>query len=156
LCRTVDQPDKELTLLFLDVDNLKRINDAWGHRAGDLALMETAVLLRETFRESDVLARLGGDEFAVLAVGASAESALLLVARLEEQLRAHNASANRPYHLSLSVGLASSNPDRPCSLDALLERADSRMYEQKQLKQQGQGPHRFRTRCPSTSSGAPS
>jgi two-component system, cell cycle response regulator len=142
LCRTAGRLRKGMALLFIDVDNLKQINDTLGHiEAGDLALKETASLLRETFRESDILARVGGDEFAVLAVGVSPGGGARLAARLEENVRAHNAHGGRPYHLSLSVGLAYYDPERPCALEALLSRADGLMYQQKRAKRQAQGPH---------------
>lgn len=65
-------------LAFIDLDGLKQINDTLGHPEGDLALLETASVLRDTFRQSDILARLGGDEFAALAIGASEEGAEIL------------------------------------------------------------------------------
>jgi diguanylate cyclase (GGDEF)-like protein len=133
-----------MALLFIDLDGMKQINDTLGHEVGDLALSETADLLRQTFRESDVLARLGGDEFAVLAVGVSVDNGALLAARLEQNLRLHNACAPRRYHLSLSMGVAHCDPERPCSLDALLDRADGLMYAQKQARRQARGPHSAR------------
>ena len=67
--------NRTMLLFFCDVDNLKGINDTHGHAQGDLALKEVSAILKETFREADILARLGGDEFVVLAVDASLESA---------------------------------------------------------------------------------
>ncbi len=64
-----------MLLLFADVDDLKKINDSLGHQEGDLALIETANLLKETFREPDIIARIGGDEFVVLAAETSADQA---------------------------------------------------------------------------------
>jgi two-component system cell cycle response regulator len=122
-------------LLFSDLDNLKWINDTFGHHEGDQALIETANIHRETFRQSDIIARVGGDEFAVLAVEAQQDSGDILAARLEESLRTHNAQKNRHYELSISVGLDYYDPACPCSIDELLDRADRSMYEQKQKKQ---------------------
>ena len=122
-------------LLFGDLDNLKWINDTFGHHEGDQALIETANIYRETFRQSDIIARVGGDEFAVLAVEAYRDSSDILAARLHESLRTHNAQRNRRYKLSISVGLDYYDPTCPCSIDELLDRADRSMYEQKQKKQ---------------------
>jgi diguanylate cyclase (GGDEF)-like protein len=127
---------KGMTLLYIDLDNMKRINDALGHKAGDQALVETAEVLRQTFRQADILARLGGDEFAVLAVGTPASAGQVLAERLQQVVRAHNAAGPRRFELSLSVGLAQYDPERPCSLQQLLAQADARMYEVKQVRRQ--------------------
>jgi diguanylate cyclase (GGDEF)-like protein/PAS domain S-box-containing protein len=126
-----------MLLLFADLDDLKHINDTFGHREGDLALIETADILKETFRKPDIIARIGGDEFVVLATETSSVSADILTNRLTGQLNAHNLKENRPYNLSLSVGIVSYNPEQPCSIDELLARADKMMYTQKRGKQNG-------------------
>lgn len=121
---------KGMLMLFCDVDNLKKINDSYGHREGDLALVRTADALEEAFRDSDILARLGGDEFAVLALEVSTEDQALLLHRLEKSLHKSNAGETR-YQLALSVGVARFDPQRAVSLGELMERADRDMYEQK-------------------------
>ncbi len=131
---------REMILLYVDLDHLKRINDALGHQVGDLALIETATLLKETFRESDVMARVGGDEFAVLAVAAPSPSAQVLVARLRKNVVLRNAKKNRLYDLSLSVGFTRYDPASPLPLDVLLARADESMCEQKRSKEAGLPP----------------
>lgn len=120
-----------LSLLVADVDHLKLINDTWGHREGDLVLIETANVLRATLREADIIARLGGDEFAVLLIGAPEGADKAVTTRLQEKLAVCNARGDRHHPLSLSIGLASYNPLVPCSVDELIARADARMYEQK-------------------------
>src|ERR1700704_3781987 len=89
-----------LLLFFADVNNLKEINDTYGHQGGDLALIRTADALEQTFRNSDVIARLGGDEFAVLALEASCENREVILRRLEKNLKGSNADESR-YELSL-------------------------------------------------------
>src|ERR1700686_5828877 len=69
--KVMRRKEQGLLLFFADVDHLKNINDTYGHREGDLALVRAADALERTFRDSDILARLGGDEFAVLALDAS-------------------------------------------------------------------------------------
>ena len=91
---------KGLYCLFMDLNGFKRINDTLGHNVGDQALIETAILLKSTFRESDVVARVGGDEFVVLAIETGASSANRMVARLQEKLSAVNAQAGRKYQIS--------------------------------------------------------
>lgn len=123
-------------LLFADLDDMKQINDRLGHQQGDLALTDTAGILKETFREADIIARIGGDEFAILAIEAGKDSAEILEARLQANFDARNARGDRRYTLAISVGMARYDPFNPCSIDELMVRADASMYEQKQGKQQ--------------------
>jgi len=125
---------KGFLLLLADVDDLKSINDAFGHREGDQALIETASVLKETVRESDIIARLGGDEFAVIAIETGPDSAEIVRDRLSKTLEAHNADGSRRYTLSISLGIASYDPEHPCTIDELLARADARLYEQKRSR----------------------
>jgi two-component system, cell cycle response regulator len=121
---------ENVLLLFCDVDNLKEINDSFGHHEGDLALVRAADALEETFRDSDILARLGGDEFAVLASDASIPSRQSIVPRIEKSLEKGNAEDMR-YKLSFSVGVARFDPQTPVSLGELMARADQDMYVHK-------------------------
>jgi diguanylate cyclase (GGDEF)-like protein len=119
-----------LLLFFADVNNLKEINDTYGHREGDLALVRTADALEQTFRNSDVMARLAGDEFAILALEAACENREVMLRRLEESLASSSSDESR-YKLSLSVGMARFDPKRPTSLGKLISMADEAMYEHK-------------------------
>ena len=98
-------------MLFIDLDGMKRINDEFGHNEGDNALINTASILNRSFRSSDIIARLGGDEFTVLVtdLNASKEDA---IARLNENLKAYNASETRGHKLSFSIGVATLEPER--------------------------------------------
>jgi diguanylate cyclase (GGDEF)-like protein len=124
-----------LLLLFADLDDLKRINDTLGHHEGDLALVETANMLKETFRQADIIARIGGDEFAIITIEARKDSSEILTSRLRANLEARNATGPRPYTLSISVGVARYDAEHPCSIGELLAQADALMYEQKHRKQ---------------------
>jgi diguanylate cyclase (GGDEF)-like protein/PAS domain S-box-containing protein len=126
--------DKVMLLLYCDLDHLKRINDTLGHPSGDQALIEVAVVFRETFREADILARLGGDEFVVLAIESTEVSASALAARLQATLETHNQQPGRSYQLSLSLGIARYDPGSPLSVADLITQADRLMYLQKQAK----------------------
>lgn len=121
-------------MLYVDLDRLKIINDTWSHREGDLALIDTAGILKATYRESDVIARIGGDEFAVLPVGTMGDNRENIVARLRKNTEGHNAAGKRNYRLSMSCGISCFDPESPCSLDELIAQGDKRMYEQKMLK----------------------
>lgn len=121
-------------LVFADVDNLKQINDTFGHQEGDAALVHTAEILRASFRASDVIARIGGDEFAILAIEASQDSAQFLTDRLQERLKEYNAQQKRPYRFSISAGMACLDPANMVSLEELMGLADRALYEQKRHK----------------------
>jgi diguanylate cyclase (GGDEF)-like protein/PAS domain S-box-containing protein len=122
-------------LMYADVDNLKWVNDHLGHHAGDQVLMETADLLRSTFRDSDTIARLGGDEFAVLLIDPADEKSVMH--RLETNMQTRNSTGQRSYELSMSIGVVRFDPEQPSTIEELMNRADNLMYECKQRKKQG-------------------
>jgi diguanylate cyclase (GGDEF)-like protein len=122
--------NQSLLLLFCDVDNLKKVNDTFGHHEGDLALIRTADALEQSFRGSDVLSRLGGDEFVVLASETSNQTQEIILRRLEKNLKKSAATEPR-YGLSLSVGVARFDPKRSITLGELMAQADKAMYEKK-------------------------
>ena len=124
-----------LLLLFCDLDNLKRVNDSYGHREGDLALIRASDALERSFRGSDVLARIGGDEFVVLALESAMQNHEVMLRRLAKNLKKANAGESR-FQLSLSVGAARFDPKRPVSLGELMLQADEAMYEEKRKRQQ--------------------
>jgi diguanylate cyclase (GGDEF)-like protein len=130
---------KRLLLLFIDMDDLKWINDHYGHNEGDQALKEFARILRQTFRESDIIARIGGDEFVVLFMSTDENSERLLT-RLYENLKEYNDQPSQRYPLSISVGTAQFEPESPASIDELLFKADASMYAQKRKKQKRNPP----------------
>lgn len=127
---------KALWLFFLDLDGLKQINDRFGHQEGDLALTQTAEILRRTFRDADIIARVGGDEFTVLALDASSEdSAQVMTARLQENVREVNTRGGRRYELAFSLGVARFDPKAMESIEELVAKADTALYEQKRRRQ---------------------
>jgi diguanylate cyclase (GGDEF)-like protein/PAS domain S-box-containing protein len=140
--------DKTPVILYADLDGLKEINDSLGHNEGDRALAKAAEMLKETFRNSDIVARLGGDEFVVLAAIGPDEEAESLTQRLQENFRAVNKLGNRPYNLSLSVGIALFDNESTHSIEDLLANADRAMYEDKRRKRSRDSfiPQRIRPR----------
>lgn len=125
---------QKLVLYFADLDQMKWINDQLGHLQGDRALQDASRILKETFREADIIGRMGGDEFAVLALDMDGVEPDLLIDRLEKALQAFRQGEERPYRLSISMGFAEYDPSRPISLDQLFAEADQRMYEEKRKK----------------------
>ena len=124
---------KRSLLLYIDMDDLKWINDHCGHSDGDQALIDLGSILKKTFRESDIIARIGGDEFVVL-LESTDENDEMLITRLDESIRDYNAKVSQHYKLSVSVGAAHFDPEYPISIDELLSKADALMYAQKRKK----------------------
>jgi diguanylate cyclase (GGDEF)-like protein len=114
-----------LSVLLVDVDHLKSINDRGGHGAGDRALRAVAAALAASCRVTDLAARYGGDEFAVLAPSTSVAQAAVLAERVREQLRS---SGPPDLLVSVSVGVADLCPARSGGRDALLRAADAALY----------------------------
>jgi diguanylate cyclase (GGDEF)-like protein len=124
--------DEPLSVLLIDVDGLKRVNDRAGHQAGDLALQTVARAIRSGLREADLGARLGGDEFCVLAPSTAESPALALA----ERLRARIAAAAVPFagvRTTISIGVASRLSAGSAGADRLLAAADAAMYRAKRL-----------------------
>jgi diguanylate cyclase (GGDEF)-like protein len=129
---------RPVLLVVADLDGMKKINDTLGHEAGDRALIETAGILRNTFRDSDIIGRIGGDEFAVCIMEDDTSTAEVITKRLEKNIRMANTSRTAPYELSLSAGIARFDPDSGYSFEQMLAQADALMYEKKRAKQQQQ------------------
>ncbi len=132
--RLAQRAKTEFSVLFIDLDNLKKINDELGHEAGSAFLAETGSLLNSIFRETDVIGRIGGDEFAV--AGQFSQSEISKIAEgLEEASRLR--SRKPGYHafpLSFSMGYVTSEGSSRESLKDLVGKADKAMYQQKRRK----------------------
>jgi diguanylate cyclase (GGDEF)-like protein len=133
--KTADRSGRPMSLLYLDVDNMKVINDQLGHDTGDQALRDTATILKKTFRTSDIIGRVGGDEFAVLLADQSRRDIEEIVkSNLRKNVEAHNESASRKYELSISMGMSRHDPEHPSSVEELVADADKMMYEDKKRR----------------------
>ncbi|HEU4675723.1 MAG TPA: GGDEF domain-containing protein [Motilibacteraceae bacterium] len=116
----------EVTVLVVDIDDMKGINDSWGHAAGDAAVLGTARVLSRAVRRSDLVARTGGDEFVVLVQGGSAPA---VADRVRHELDRYVAEVDQPFRLRLSVGAVSLPAG--VGLHGLLSAADVAMYRTK-------------------------
>ncbi|MDZ7843503.1 MAG: PAS domain S-box protein [Anaerolineales bacterium] len=119
---------RRLYLLYADMDNLKAINDRFGHPAGDRALQAVSQIMETTFRKSDVLARIGGDEFVILAMETEEASPEILNQRFQEAVKNHNQNRQHGQEIAVSVGWCIYDPANPCSLEELIILADKAMY----------------------------
>lgn len=124
-------------ILYLDIDGMKDINDAFGHGEGDSAIVALADALLATVREIDVVARVGGDEFVVLQIGASTGDAETFSERLMKHLAGDDRGAKCGYEVVPSIGVAAFDPEKPRSLEALVKKADTAMYAAKKAKHKG-------------------
>lgn len=125
---------KDLLLVFSDMDGLKIINDNLGHQVGDMALVDSAQILKKTFRSADIIARFSGDEFIVLITEVKDTKRAIYTERLENNIKIFNETENRRYKLSLSTGIVRYNPKNPCSIYELISDADKLMYQYKHSK----------------------
>ncbi len=135
LLKMAKRQQEGLFMLYADLDDLKGINDTLGHQKGDWALIDTANILKENFRNSDIIARIGGDEFVVLPIGTTGDNVQIIISRLRKAVEMDNATSKRDYELSISAGAVYFDPRSPCTIDELLYRADKSMYKQKRNKQ---------------------
>jgi diguanylate cyclase (GGDEF)-like protein/PAS domain S-box-containing protein len=123
------------SVFFIDLDNLKTLNDTQGHEEGDRAIIDTANILKQTFRNTDVLCRLGGDEFVVFTEKPGEDHIQCVLKRLEKTTAEFNGmKAPGAFRLEMSVGCVLFDPERHPSLESLLAEADALMYEIKQKK----------------------
>jgi diguanylate cyclase (GGDEF)-like protein len=135
--RVAVRAKKRLSLLYIDMDDLKWINDHCGHNEGDQALINLANILKKAFRESDIVARIGGDEFVVLSE-ITDENGEILMTRLNENIKDYNDQGSRRHNLSISVGTTQFDPDYPIPINELLAKADALMYAQKRKRREKQ------------------
>jgi diguanylate cyclase (GGDEF)-like protein len=129
---------RPLSLLFLDLDGFKGVNDKHGHLCGSRALIEAAAVIRGSARETDVVARFGGDEFALILPDTGGEGAFAVGERIRERIAAHEflASDGLNIRLTASVGVATL-PDVAASADELVHAADKAMYQVKESGKNG-------------------
>jgi two-component system C4-dicarboxylate transport sensor histidine kinase DctB len=125
---------KQLHFVFVDVDEMKRINEIHGHAAGDSALVEVVEIIWGSSRTVDIVGRMGGDEFAVALIHADDPS--VVVGRIEEAMRTRVRDTERPYELHVTVGFSSFDPAAPVSLDEMLRTAHQAMFDQRRAAAQ--------------------
>jgi diguanylate cyclase (GGDEF)-like protein len=127
--RLANRTGRPLSLLFIDLDGFKSINDSHGHLAGSRALVEVGAVVRGSARETDIVARFGGDEFALILPDTGSQGALAVAERIRERIARHAflASDGLDIHLTASIGVATL-PDVATTPDELVQTADGAMY----------------------------
>ncbi|HRA48536.1 MAG TPA: GGDEF domain-containing protein, partial [Thermomicrobiales bacterium] len=114
-----------MCVCFVDIDHFKRVNDTWGHQAGDQVLLQVGQTIRNTLRTPDFVARYGGEEFVVIAPGTWSEDARVLGTRVQQALA--GVEYGLPIDVTVSIGIASV-PEHGTTADIVLARADHALY----------------------------
>lgn len=129
-----DRHDEACSLVVIDIDFFKKINDSYGHKVGDHVLVEVAKLLKKNLRKTDTLCRIGGEEFVALCRRADENSALIVAEKVREKVAAHLFYiGGKELRVTVSLGVESL-PSRstPCDMDNVFRRADTALYYSKQ------------------------
>jgi len=126
-----------LLLAYSDLDNLKDINDEFGHEEGDRVMVQVAKLFKSILREVDIIARMGGDELLVIFLDSSLNEIPIIRERLSKELARLNQISKKPYKIGFSTGFSYYNPSNPLSMNELIRIADQKMYEEKKKKGKG-------------------
>lgn len=122
---------KDISILFLDINGLKDVNDNFGHQAGDELINAVVDAINQSTRSDDVIARLGGDEFLIILPESDRGNAEMIKNRIKKVTQSKN--DQKDYLVSVSIGIASSNEIKNGNTDALMNLADHRMYEEKEM-----------------------
>ena len=125
--------NSSLTLLLIDVDHFKQINDTTGHLAGDAVLRQLGALLEDAVRKVDVVARYGGEEFVVILPETASEGGIIFAERLRERIQSQswNVTSDRAVHLTVSIGVATFPSPRVATTEDFFARADEALYRAK-------------------------
>ena len=125
-----DRRGTPLCAAMLDLDNFKKLNDTYGHSAGDEALVHLVRIVKQTLRSIDVIARYGGEEFLIVMPETTLDEAAMAMTRVQRELTTHFFSANdQRLFITFSAGVALRAPRE--TQDATIKRADAAMYEAK-------------------------
>lgn len=121
----------ELCVCFIDINNLKVVNDTYGHEEGDKLIRLSSEVMQESLRESEFICRLGGDEFLIIFPLCSIKSSLKIWKRVETELDEINKEKVKPYSISMSKGFAECGPENMRTPDEMISIADQEMYKNK-------------------------
>jgi diguanylate cyclase (GGDEF)-like protein len=124
--------EQYVSICFIDIDDLKLVNDSFGHSAGDELLSTFAATIVKTMRNSDFFCRLGGDEFLLILPDCCLEEAECLLVRIKENIKQVNNQGSKAYNIEFSYGLAFYDYHNEINVDRLIEMADNNMYKNKE------------------------
>ncbi len=130
---------RHLTVCYIDLDNLKSVNDNYGHREGDRAIRAAVSLIKKAIRSSDTMCRLGGDEILIVFPDTGIDQSMHAVERITELMEQRNAKSSAHWKMQFSYGLAEYTPAMKCRAEDLIEIADKNMYLMKMSKKYKKG-----------------
>ena len=133
---------KRALICFADMDNLKYVNDKFGHDDGDFSLREIASVLKESFREGDIIGRLGGDEFIVFALVQVSDYEKNIKDRIAAITKKHNEAVNKPYPIDMSTGICEFICSNDIDIHEIIDKADEKLYKEKADKKAKYGSYR--------------
>jgi len=131
---------EKLLIIFGDLDELKEINDTYGHETGSEAIRAAAQVMKDSFRQTDVTSRWGGDEFVVLLGHGDEDTEEIVLKRIRDKVEHFNKSSERSFRLSISLGSAPVDLDSGETLDEMIAIADAAMYRDKSNKKKARSP----------------
>lgn len=134
LIENEESQGRKAIIIFADLDNLKIINDEFGHDEGDFAIKMAAIILKESLRNSDVVARIGGDEFAAFALTDANITGEKICDRIQTICDRFNADSDKKYYVELSVGFAEFDCSANVEIEKYLDKADEMLYQDKKNK----------------------
>lgn len=126
----------KVTIVFLDIDNFKKVNDTYGHVEGDKLLQKLAKLIESTIRKTDTIFRIGGDEFVIVFPEGNIEEVRRVCNRMINKIKAYNKTEELPYKIGVSYGIAQYNNNLYKSPRELIDMADREMYKNKRKKKE--------------------
>lgn len=130
--------NSSLSVCFVDVNNLKEINDNLGHATGDELLIKLTQVLKNNIRESDAVARFGGDEFLLIFPNIKREAAEKIWERIKNELNRINKAKESQFNISVSHGIVECEDGCSSSAEKLISIADEKMYKEKQMIKKGE------------------
>lgn len=131
---------KVAIICYADMDNLKMVNDKFGHDEGDFALRTLSKVLQESFRETDIIGRIGGDEYVALALTGADVDIVAMKERIEKVTRRYNEFAGKPYPIEMSCGIFKFTISGKIDVFEVLNEADMLLYQEKIRKKAGRAP----------------
>ena len=133
---------KTAVICYADMDNLKMVNDKYGHDDGDFSIRTIARILKKSFRDADIIGRMGGDEFVVLAVTGTDCDIQKVKSRISKVTDFYNRQADKPYHIGMSTGIHKFKCNPKIDIYEVLDIADGLLYEEKVEKRKKYGSYR--------------
>lgn len=134
ILKAPENEGRQAAIIFGDLDNLKKVNDTFGHDDGDYAIVSCAEFIKNSLRTSDVVGRIGGDEFAAFAICDDADIISQLPARIKGIAAKHNEASDKPYNVTVSIGIYPILCSPDLNIQDFMEKADNALYEDKKKK----------------------